>query len=241
MSSPLISIITVLYNAADTIENTIKSIANQSYPHIEYIVIDGGSNDGSHAILDRYKNRIDKVIIEKDEGIYDAMNKGLQHANGDWVYFLGADDLLATPTMIEELVKKFEKPDNVYYGDTYLKNANRLYEGKVDLLKFSLCNISHQAIFYPKSVYKTKKYDLTYPYFADHIYNLEIYARNPQKFVYVPMLISIYNDRGRSSTNTDEVYSQNIVRVIYDNFGLPLSVYVWLRRKISSFKNALRH
>jgi len=88
----IITIITVVKNSASTIEKCVQSVITQNYDKIEYIVIDGNSQDGTKKILEKYKNKIDKLIIEKDKGIWDAMNKGIEIANGDIVGFLNADD-----------------------------------------------------------------------------------------------------------------------------------------------------
>ncbi|QRR03394.1 glycosyltransferase family 2 protein [Dyadobacter sandarakinus] len=237
---PRISIITVVYNAIETLEHTIKSVLSQTYGNIEYIIIDACSTDGSSELIQSYPDRIALHIREKDNGIYDAMNKGLDHATGDWAYFLGADDLLLTPTVIEELVMYFKTPESVYYGNTYLKGSNKIYQGKINLMRFSLCNISHQAIFYPKSVFRTKRYNTRYKYFADHVYNLEIYAQDPARFVYIPVLISVYNDQGRSSTLSDDHYAEDIVAIMNRQFGPALAGYVWLRRRISGLKKSIQ-
>lgn len=92
--NPLISIVTVTYNAVDCIEPTIVSIVNQTYNDVEYIIVDGGSTDGTLDIVEKYRNRISKVISESDSGIYDAMNKGLAMASGEWICFINAGDLL---------------------------------------------------------------------------------------------------------------------------------------------------
>ena len=89
---PLITIITVAYNAVKDIENTILSVLNQTYPNIEYIIIDGGSTDGTLDIIKKYEDKISYWVSEPDKGIYDAMNKGIVKANGDYLFFLGADD-----------------------------------------------------------------------------------------------------------------------------------------------------
>ena len=91
-SSPLISIITVCYNAEKTIEQTILSVLEQTYPRIEYIIVDGASNDTTLEIIGKYRDRIDHIISEPDQGYYDALNKGVQAANGDWIHQLNADD-----------------------------------------------------------------------------------------------------------------------------------------------------
>ena len=98
-----ISIITVSYNAAKTIEQTISSVVNQTYQDIEYIIIDGGSTDGTMDIIRKYEDRIAYWISEPDKGIYDAMNKGIDVATGDYVYFLGADDRLVDANIIDKI------------------------------------------------------------------------------------------------------------------------------------------
>lgn len=114
-----ISIITVVLNRADTIRTTIESVINQSYDNIEYIVIDGGSTDGTLDIVNLYKDKIDVIISEKDNGIYDAMNKGLNFASGDIVGFLNSDDHYVNSLVLEKVVEKF-KSNNIdaVFGDT---------------------------------------------------------------------------------------------------------------------------
>lgn len=102
---PLITIITVVYNGATHIEETIQSVISQSYQNIEYLIIDGGSSDETINILKKYDNKIDYWISEPDKGIYDAMNKGIKHCNGDYIFFLGADDRLMK-NAIESILKK---------------------------------------------------------------------------------------------------------------------------------------
>src|SRR6187402_2271204 len=92
MKGPLISIVTVVYNAKETIERTIKSVISQSYKNIEYIVIDGGSTDGTLDIINKYKSDISKLVSEKDKGIADAMNKGIGYAKGELIGLINADD-----------------------------------------------------------------------------------------------------------------------------------------------------
>lgn len=104
----LITIITVVKNSKDTIEKCIKSVLNQNYDNIEYIVIDGCSNDGTKNILEKYKEKITKLVIEPDKGIWDAMNKGLNLATGDIVGFLNADDFYH-PASLETVNKYFEE------------------------------------------------------------------------------------------------------------------------------------
>lgn len=115
--NPVISIITVCYNAAAHIEDTLRSVAEQTYPYIEYLIVDGASTDQTLDIIVPYRSKVHQLISEPDQGIYDAMNKGLKAATGDYLIFLNADDQLYSPDIIEKI---FQLPpgSDVYYGDT---------------------------------------------------------------------------------------------------------------------------
>jgi glycosyltransferase involved in cell wall biosynthesis len=121
-----VSIITTAFNSAKTIEDTIKSVINQSYSDIEYIIIDGGSTDGTLDIVNKYKEKISKIISEKDNGVYDAMNKGIRLSTGDIVGILNSDDFYTSNTVIEKVVSTIEN-DNVdcVWGDlVYVDKVN---------------------------------------------------------------------------------------------------------------------
>lgn len=117
---PRISIITVVFNAGDVMENTILSIRNQTYKNIEYIIVDGASTDGTLELINRYKAFIDKWISEPDKGIYFAMNKGLEMAGGDYVWFINAGDRLYGPTLIENIFTTNPPFCDIYYGETMI-------------------------------------------------------------------------------------------------------------------------
>lgn len=114
-----VSIITAVYNRVDTLADTIDSVLSQTYPDIEYILIDGMSSDGTHEIVNRYRDRIDQSVREKDRGIYDALNKGIRLAKGEIVGLLHADDFFTDPHVIERIVQEFSQhPDTMgTYGD----------------------------------------------------------------------------------------------------------------------------
>ena len=113
-----ISVITVSFNSAKTIEKTIHSVMSQTYGDVEHIIVDGDSTDQTHDILENYKNQIDKIVIEKDNGIYDAMNKGVKLATGDYIFFLNSDDVFNDEKVLEEFAAKMVKTNKeLYYGD----------------------------------------------------------------------------------------------------------------------------
>lgn len=125
--NPTLSIITVTYNAAQYLERTVVNVLSQSYPGIEYIVIDGGSTDGTVEIIKQYASGISYWVSEPDKGLYDAMNKGLLKATGDYVWFMNAGDTLHTTDtaqqVVDSLKKKKQLPD-VLYGEAMIVDAN---------------------------------------------------------------------------------------------------------------------
>ena len=120
---PVISIITVVYNNKVPLERTIKSIISQTYPNIEFIIIDGSSTDGTLDVIREYNDKISYWLSEKDEGIYDAMNKGLTCSTGDYVWFINAGDQITEPDTLQSVIKNDPGID-VYYGDTVLIDIN---------------------------------------------------------------------------------------------------------------------
>ncbi|NIQ17074.1 MAG: glycosyltransferase, partial [Candidatus Dadabacteria bacterium] len=122
-----ISVITVVYNAEDTLEQTIMSVYGQSYNEIEYIIIDGSSSDATLSIINKHRDKISHVISEPDQGIYDAMNKGINISTGDVVGFLNADDLYYENNVVEKIIRCFETDSvDACYGDLVYVSKNNL-------------------------------------------------------------------------------------------------------------------
>lgn len=118
-----ISIITISFNAEKTIEDTIVSVLNQTFPHIEYIIVDGLSTDKTLKIVSKYQDKIHKIVSEKDAGLYDAMNKGVDLATGDVIGILNADDFYFDQFVIEKVMKLFDKDIDGVYGDLVYVDA----------------------------------------------------------------------------------------------------------------------
>src|SRR5438105_14705 len=128
LSFPRISIITVVYNNVANIEVTILSILNQTYKNIEYIVIDGGSTDGTLDVIKKYKDKISFWVSEKDNGIYDAMNKGIKVATGEWINFINSGDSYFDNDVLEKIMEAeyFNATSiDVIYGNTQIITPNR--------------------------------------------------------------------------------------------------------------------
>lgn len=228
-NKPLISIVTVVYNGEKYLEQTIKSVVEQSYDNVEYILIDGGSSDRSLEIIKKYEHCIDYIISEKDDGIYDAMNKGIGLASGQWINFLGSDDILYN--VLYKVAKKLDLKKDAIYGDVYMPSRHILYCGKFTKLKLLFNNICHQSIFYNKKIFTKRNYNLRYKILADYVFNLLVYDEN--KFSYIPILIAQYNDfSGVSSTTIDKSFQQDQIKIIKNNFTYKYYFYFRSRKLI---------
>lgn len=218
-----ISIITVCFNAEKTIEETLISVTNQTYNNIEYIIIDGKSTDKTLDIIYKYKNKISFIVSEPDQGIYDAMNKGLQIATGDYVIFLGADDHLISFKIIEEIVPYLQKKDTIYYGSVFRPKSNTLYCGHFTKYKLAIKNIPHQSIFFPKIVYKDYPYKLEYKLLADYYNNIILF--NKYSFKHINRTISFFNDTGVSAQNIDCNFNKIKNYLIIKELGILAFIY----------------
>jgi glycosyltransferase involved in cell wall biosynthesis len=173
MEKPILSVITVVYNNVKHIERTLLSIIHQTYSSIEFIVIDGASNDGTLAVLEKYKIHFNQFVSEPDKGIYDAMNKGLALAKGDYVIFMNSGDEFYEPQTVEQVFSTQAFAD-VYYGETEMLDEQLISQGKrrhgapkkLTLQSFNYgMSVSHQAIYIKRSL--TKSYDTKYQLSAD--------------------------------------------------------------------------
>lgn len=215
---PLITVITVVFNGAKFLEEAIQSVINQTYPNVEYIIIDGGSTDGTIEIIQKYEHAIDYWVSEKDEGIYDAMNKSMSLAGGNWIFFLGADDKFYSEFTIENTASLMSLSNSIYYGNVTLSKTGLTYGGKFSKYKLMQQNICHQSIFYPAIIYKNKCYDTAYKLLADYKYNIELFGEG-WDFIHMPNIISIFNETGISS-HGDELFNKWKLRLIRNSFGI---------------------
>jgi len=172
--NPEISIITVVYNNAKYIEKTISSIINQTYDHIEFIIVDGGSTDGTLDIIRKYENKIGKWISEPDNGLYDAMNKGLQMATGDFVWFINSGDEIYSESTLENVLSGMDERDDILYGGTMMidENGNEKGERRLtppeSLTWISLRRgmlVSHQSILVRRGI--APQFNMKYKISAD--------------------------------------------------------------------------
>ena len=183
-----ISVITVCFNAAETIDKTMRSVATQSYPNLEHIVIDGASTDHTLEIVNRYADRIARLVSEKDGGIFDAMNKGIDCASGDVVYFLNADDSLVDDKVLQDVARAFEEDGSrmLVYGNVILKGGPsgvRNFPARAfrrrSISEFLHNSFCHQAVFVRRSLFtRLGKFDGQYRYSADYEWIIRAFKAN---------------------------------------------------------------
>jgi pterin-4a-carbinolamine dehydratase len=193
---PLISVITVVYNGASNLEQTIQSVINQDCQNFEYIIIDGGSTDGTIEIVEKYADRIDYWMSGRDAGLYDAMNRGIDLAAGEWLNFMNCGDFFADSRSLSRL--PLQENVDFYYSDTIL------YDG-MGIIKLRVCSkerqdVIHQSIVYNKRLHSNYKY-LVHDKLSisDYFFFRKYDAKNWHK---LDMPIAIYNTEGISVTNS---------------------------------------
>lgn len=213
-----VSVIIVTYNAAVYLQSCLNSIYEQQYPAIDIIVIDGKSTDGTADILQQNSDKLHYWISEKDNGIYDAMNKALPHITGQWVYFLGADDELLPEFSV--MINELKDTSAIYYGNVLANGVKR--SGLISPYYMAKGGIYHQAIIYPKSVFDNYTYNTKYKIAADYALNMRLYKDKRYKFIYADIIIAKYNHTGISSQVADEAFEQDKTKLILQNFELKI-------------------
>ncbi|WP_159467825.1 glycosyltransferase family 2 protein [Dyadobacter sp. 3J3] len=212
----VLSIILVTYNAEEFLQRCLDSIYIQEYPHIEIIVMDGASTDGTVDIIQENSDKLAFWKSEKDNGIYDAMNKALDLARGQWIYFIGADDIL-TPAF-SKFAEELKEPDRIYYGSVL--KAGKKYLGQLSPYHQAKTGINHQAIIYPAQVFYCYRYDMKYKISADHVFNMHLNRHEKYHFEFRDFTIAIFNDSGISSLQKDSLFESRKSGLILQHFGL---------------------
>lgn len=190
---PKISVVTVCYNAVNDIEKTILSVINQSYPNIEYLIIDGGSTDGTMDVVNKYKDKIDVIVSEPDKGIYDAMNKGIDRATGDWINFMNAGDMFWEKKSILKVFAASGIDDglDVIYGyQVHSFPYGCFVRKRLDLTNFDhFMPIGHPASFVKAKLLKECHFDCKFRIAADYNFFYTAY-KNGKKFKAVDVIVS---------------------------------------------------
>ena len=201
-----LSIIIPTYNSASVLPKALDSIVGQTFTDWEVLIMDGVSNDDTIKVAQSYNDSRIRIYSEPDKGIYDAMNKGIKKAVGEWLYFLGSDDCLLNENVLESV---FAHPINKYdvvYGDVEASQLDPLHHGKWTMANIYY-NRCHQGIFYRKSVFnKLGLYNREFPIWADYDLNLKWFFSKKISNLYIPIVIAHYSDGGFSSGHEDKAF-----------------------------------
>lgn len=233
---PKFSVITVTYNAAGVLEDTIQSVISQTYHHVEYIIVDGASTDGTMAIVDRYRSRIHTVVSEPDRGLYDAMNKGMALATGDYLCFLNAGDCFHEDDTLQQMVHTLhgtELPD-VMYGNTAIVDAEGHFLRMRRLSPPDQLNwksfrqgmlVCHQAFFAKRSL--AVPYNLTYRYSSDFDWCIRV-MKKAQSFHYTRLTVIDYLEEGLTTRHHRASLKERF-RIMSRHYGLvsTLCYHAW--------------
>ena len=245
-----VTVVTAVLNDAGHIEQTILSVISQTDIEIEYIIVDGGSKDGTLELIGKYKDKISLLISEPDRGVYDAMNKGIKYSTGDFVYFINSGDVLLNPSILSKIkLEELKEKNAIIYGNVIVAYGNiealekprPFFNSK---MKFKGIGICHQSMFFPGELIRNEKYDLSYNIAADYDLAYRLW-RKGTVFLYKDITIAKYDwGKGISSNPYKllDVYREN-ARVCHQQlnplyWAKMILEYIRLQKKLANLKNS---
>ena len=196
MEQPLVTVITVCYNAREMLLRTMNSVWAQTYKHVEYVIVDGASTDGTLELLEEYGGRIDHWVSESDKGIYDAMNKGVSMAKGKWVIFMNAGDCFADNHVLENVFSVPRQAD-VIYGDVVKGGVAKKASSPRNAHRMFFC---HQSVFVKIESLKAFPFDISHKMSADFKQMKQLWLAGKQ-FLQLDFPIADFDVQGVSNTN----------------------------------------
>ena len=241
-----VSVITINYNNCLGLQHTIESVVNQTYKNFEYIVIDGGSTDGSIDVIKKYADRIDYWQSEPDKGIYNAMNKGVVQANGEYCIFMNAGDLFIDNNVLNEVYHQLDGTDIVYGNTEYTTGENRESKNEPPNFRFLyVSSFSHQSTFIRTKLLKLTPYDESLKIVADWKFFLQSLIMENRTFKSIDVKISLYDVTGISSTNKslyeierDQVLLSLIPRWMLEDYHKLIYGESWEERLFIEIRNS---
>ncbi len=199
---PVISIVTVVFNDRQHIEDIIVNVRAQTYPNIDYLIIDGGSTDGTLDVIKKHDDGIDYWLSEPDKGIYDAMNKGVSAAAGVWVNFMNSGDSFYLPTTIADIVRAMPSSADLVYGHTYYRETDKMTlieTYNLDQLWMSMI-FSHQSLFVKTALLREHPFDTGFRISSDFDFIYHCYV-NKRIFFDTKQIIAVHAVDGVSEQN----------------------------------------
>jgi glycosyltransferase involved in cell wall biosynthesis len=237
---PFFSIILPTHNSGSTLKIALNSVFSQSFRDFELIIIDGLSSDNTSQIVGNSKIAEDRIkfISEADEGIYDAMNKGIRHSTGQWIYFIGSDDSLYSPDVLQKVQEEITQNRNgrVFYGDVVILGDTNwafhgeVYDGRFNFQKLINKNICHQSVFYNLEFVRKEIgiFNKKYPICADWDFNFRCWSKT--EFIYMDLKVANFCAGGESTKFREDInFTEDLVPNILSYF------------KISPFNSLVNH
>jgi len=224
-TQPILSIVTPTHNAEKSLEHCLDSVLAQTFQAWELLVIDSLSSDNTLSIARNAAERDVriKIISEADSGVYDAMNKGIRLAQGQWIYFLGADDTLFDESIIERLLGRANINHDFLYGNVLKVPEETVYDGEFDIAKLLSKNICHQAIFYRNSVFDHVGYfDTRFPVLADWAMNIKCLLSADIRVKFVDIMVARFQTGGLSTRtkSLDSGWEEERMRLLEQHFQI---------------------
>lgn len=211
MNHPLISVVTVVYNAVAAIENTMQSVLEQTYNNVEYIVIDGGSTDGTVEVIKKYSSRLAYWVSEPDKGIYDAMNKGIRKAHGEWINFMNAGDSFYAPDVLSKVFGEGKYNADYMVGVANCSIGTYWKPVRTEFTYREVCaggGVNHQASFIRLSLFSDDCYQIKYKIIADELFFVQKVVFEGCSYVCLPFIICNYDSNGISSNASSMIVKQ---------------------------------
>ncbi len=200
MSNPLLSIITINYNNREGLEKTVTSVLEQTFSDFEYLVIDGGSNDGSVAVLEQHQKRFSIWVSEEDNGIYHAMNKGITAAQGNYLLFLNSGDVFTAKTALGDFTSHASFKGDIIYGDYQFEKGEKVYPDTLYPAYFMKTSLPHQSTFFKKDVFERMGlYNEKYCIGADRAFYIKCYLSGTVQFQHVRYALTLFDLSGVSN------------------------------------------
>ena len=206
---PKVSVVTVSLNCREQMSRTLESVIKQTYANLEYIVIDGGSQDGTLGVIDQHRDRIDHLTAEPDNGVYDAMNKGLKAAAEDsqYITFLNAGDTFVSNTTVADTVSRASCDSQHLYGNVVTPSGRQSHPSRLSYFYLATNAICHQAIFFHTRKHKAHPYDLRYRIAADFDMVIRL-LRKGHSFQMIDCDIACFEGDGLSSLQRERLHEE---------------------------------
>ncbi|MBW2937715.1 glycosyltransferase [Aureisphaera sp. CAU 1614] len=243
MATPFLSIITINYNQAEGLRKTIASVASQTYIDFEFIIIDGHSTDKSVEVIEQNKDHIDYWVSEPDSGIYNAMNKGIKIAQGQYLLFLNSGDALTESNALGNFINHSQFHGDIIYGDYQFQEGHKVYPDVLPTNYFMKTSLPHQSTFFKKSVFERMGfYDESYKIGADRAFYIKCFADKSIVFQHIPYFLTLFDLSGLSNDSEyTEKKRQEDARMFYEFYGSKYDDYKEQLKQEAKQKRAKRN